>query len=188
MAIASHSFGACDADLLAANGPNVFQPPADASATLINCPVKKEAIPRDTTMAGAPSSSTIPTTDPATKQPSINDRVQKLISNGSPEELEAEVKICQAFLSELKKPLDGFTEQNKDAQHWVAQIGALYSFPSISICAKLQQNNCRSKKLIHLQSSALSVTQVPEKVVSSMPCSKRNAWCQQIACELALLS
>ncbi|KAK0126069.1 hypothetical protein ONS95_007689 [Cadophora gregata] len=33
--------------------------------------------------------------------------------------------MCQAFLGELRKPLDGFTQENKDAQHWVAQIEQL---------------------------------------------------------------
>lgn len=63
---------------------------------------------------------------PGAKQPSMNKVIQKLISEGTPEELEAEVKTCQAFLKELRKPLDGYVTENKDAHHWVAQIGMSY--------------------------------------------------------------
>lgn len=72
---------------------------------------------------------------PEAKQPSMNERFQKLISEGTPEELEAEVKSCQAFLGELRKPLEGFVAQNKDAHHWVAQIGRSYTLAVTTRCA-----------------------------------------------------
>ncbi|PVH88572.1 hypothetical protein DL98DRAFT_580964 [Cadophora sp. DSE1049] len=81
------------------NGPNGFQPPVNVHTSASTSPVKRETVARDTPMAEASSSSSAPTT----KQPSINDRVQKLISNGTPEELETEVKNCQAFLEQLQK-------------------------------------------------------------------------------------
>ncbi len=56
-------------------------------------------------------------------QPSENERVQKIIEKGSPEELEAEVRSSQQFLENLKTPMTGMASINKDAQHWVQQIG-----------------------------------------------------------------
>jgi hypothetical protein len=60
--------------------------------------------------------------DSPLKQPSDNERVQKIIEKGSPEELEAEVRSSQLFLENLKAPMTGIVSVNKDAQHWVQQI------------------------------------------------------------------
>ncbi|KAH6709607.1 Dynamin family-domain-containing protein [Leptodontidium sp. MPI-SDFR-AT-0119] len=104
-----------------ANAPNGFQTPVDGEAPANASFVKQETVARDTPMDSAVPSPAAP----EAKQPSMNERFQKLISEGTPEELEAEVKSCQAFLRELRKPLEGFVAQNKDAHHWVAQIEQL---------------------------------------------------------------
>ncbi|KAG4443740.1 hypothetical protein IFR05_000829 [Cadophora sp. M221] len=104
-----------------ANAPYSFQTQVNRQAPA-NALVKAETGTRDTPIdTVAPSH-----TAPEGKLPSMNDeRFQKLISEGTPEELEAEVKSCQAFLGELRKPLDAFVAQNKDAHHWVARIEQL---------------------------------------------------------------
>ncbi|TVY91113.1 Nuclear GTPase SLIP-GC [Lachnellula willkommii] len=54
-----------------------------------------------------------------------NTRLQKLIEEANPEELEKEVKSSQAFLEALKKPLEANIGQLEDVKHWVAQISNL---------------------------------------------------------------
>ncbi|KAH7416967.1 Dynamin family-domain-containing protein [Cadophora sp. MPI-SDFR-AT-0126] len=111
---------------LQTNGPKGFQPPTNARTVTSTSFVSGETVPTNIPVAETSSSVSIaPATSPAVKQPSINDRIQQLISSGTPEQLEAEVKICQAFLGELGKPLVAFAEQNKDAQHWSTQIEQL---------------------------------------------------------------
>lgn len=64
------------------------------------------------------------TSAPIAKQPSLNERLQKIIETGSPVILEAEVKRCQLFLENLKKPLMD-AHEHKDAKHWLTQIESL---------------------------------------------------------------
>lgn len=64
----------------------------------------------------------------APKAPSLNSRIQDIILNGTPEELEAEVATCHNFLSDTRKPMEEFVGQNKDARHWVQQLGRLVTF------------------------------------------------------------
>jgi hypothetical protein len=81
--------------------------------------VKAETVDKDTSMSEAGLS----TSAPVPKQPSLNDRLQKMIETGSPETLEAEVKRCQLFLENMKKPLLEEASRHKDAKHWLTQIG-----------------------------------------------------------------
>ena len=67
--------------------------------------------------------------DAAPKAAPQNTRLQKLIEDGTPEVLEAEVRRTKLFLETLKKPLVGMTEQHRDASHWLQQIGKLFHFP-----------------------------------------------------------
>jgi hypothetical protein len=59
----------------------------------------------------------------APKQPPKNERLLKIISEGTPEILEAEVGSSRKFLEDLKAPMANFVDQHKDAKHWVQQIG-----------------------------------------------------------------
>ncbi len=61
----------------------------------------------------------------SSKKPLQHERILKVISDGSPEELEAEVRSSQKFLVHLKKPMVELVEQHKDAKHWVQQIGKM---------------------------------------------------------------
>ena len=73
-------------------------------------------------MAGSEASATAS----PPKQPSHNERVQNIIEKGSPEELEAEVRSSQQFLANLKTPMAGMVSFNRDAQHWIQQIGKYF--------------------------------------------------------------
>ncbi|KAH7364551.1 putative GTPase SLIP-GC [Rhexocercosporidium sp. MPI-PUGE-AT-0058] len=103
------------------NIPNAFQSPINGQTPASDSSIKLEAAARDSPVDAAAPSPAIP----EAKQPSMNERFQKLISEGTPDELEAEVRSCQAFLGELRKPLDEFLAHSKDAHHWVAQIEQL---------------------------------------------------------------
>ena len=59
----------------------------------------------------------------STEPPSLNQRMQELMDTGSPEDLEAEVISCRVFLDNIKKPLLKEASRNKDATHYVNQIG-----------------------------------------------------------------
>jgi hypothetical protein len=56
---------------------------------------------------------------------SVQNRLQKLMQEGSPETLEDEVKSTQKFLESLKKSMVDNAAQHRYAQHWVQQIEAL---------------------------------------------------------------
>ncbi len=60
----------------------------------------------------------------APKRP-VHSRLQKLMEEGSPETLEAEVRSTQKFLESLKKPMVDNAAQHRDAKHWVRQIETL---------------------------------------------------------------
>ncbi|PBP27375.1 hypothetical protein BUE80_DR001561 [Diplocarpon rosae] len=93
----------------------------DGSLASESLSIKREAVAENHSMGEAD-----PLPDfPAPKQPTQNERTQRIISEGTPEELEAEVASCQSFLQNLKKPMEEFVGQNKDAQHWVSQIDSL---------------------------------------------------------------
>ncbi|KAF8866379.1 hypothetical protein BDZ45DRAFT_639507 [Acephala macrosclerotiorum] len=110
-----------DAPGLAPNVPATSPSRAVAQASTIpgasNTPVKSENAVQESTVNEASSSAV-----PPQKQLTQNERVQKLIHEGSPEALEAEVRRSQLFLEELKKPMMDNVSQHKDAQHWVKQI------------------------------------------------------------------
>ena len=74
----------------------------------------------DTSMAEV---SDVSATVSSTKQPSQHERMQKIIEKGSPEELEAEMRRSQRFLEKLKTPLVDMASVNRDARHWIQQIG-----------------------------------------------------------------
>lgn len=61
----------------------------------------------------------------ASKQTPKNERLLKIISDGTPEMLEAEVRSSRKFLEDLKAPMASFVDQHRDAKHWVQQIGML---------------------------------------------------------------
>ncbi|KAI9053759.1 hypothetical protein LZ554_002710 [Drepanopeziza brunnea f. sp. 'monogermtubi'] len=67
----------------------------------------------------------LPTAVHTPKKPLQNERILKIISDGTPEELEAEVATCKNFLEDLKMPMQEFVGVNKDAQHWVMQLDNL---------------------------------------------------------------
>ncbi|TAQ85772.1 hypothetical protein B7494_g5916 [Chlorociboria aeruginascens] len=52
-------------------------------------------------------------------------RLQKVITEGSPEVLEAEVKRSVRFLNELKPLFEGSAAENEHTQHWLTQIGTM---------------------------------------------------------------
>ena len=54
-------------------------------------------------------------------------RLQKIITEGSPEILASEVKISLAALEAMKDPLDAIAGEIEGAKHWVAQIDTLLS-------------------------------------------------------------
>ncbi|CZR50756.1 uncharacterized protein PAC_00630 [Phialocephala subalpina] len=93
--------------------PAPSHPQAGVSQT--NTPAKAERAVQEHTATEASSSAAPP-------QPTKNELVQKLSHEGSPEELEAEVRRSQVFLEELKKPMVDNVSQHKDAEHWVKQI------------------------------------------------------------------
>ncbi|CZT47980.1 uncharacterized protein RSE6_08614 [Rhynchosporium secalis] len=101
-----------------ANAPDGFQASANVFHLASASSVKREAAANGAFMDDVADAPAIPDAN----QPSMNERVQKIITGGSPEELEAEVKVWQEFLARLRKPLDGFVSQTKYAQHWVTQI------------------------------------------------------------------
>ncbi|KAL2065059.1 hypothetical protein VTL71DRAFT_4199 [Oculimacula yallundae] len=103
-----------------ANVPNGFQSSVGVGTSANTLLVKQETT-KDTTMDDVAASPLTPQAKPL----DMNERVQKLIAEGSPEELEAEVKISKAFLARLRKPLEGFVAETKDAEHWVTQIEQL---------------------------------------------------------------
>ena len=67
------------------------------------------------------------TSAPVAKQPSLNERMQRILETGSPEILEAEVKRCQIFLKNLQKPMVEEASRHEDAKHWLTQIGKMPS-------------------------------------------------------------
>lgn len=62
---------------------------------------------------------------PELPQESQVQRIRRIVTDSSPEILEAEVAGSQRFLALLKQPLVTPTVPHKDAQHWVAQIDEL---------------------------------------------------------------
>ncbi len=109
---------------LIANSPNVFAsaPVHDIADSKID--VKQDTSVNDDDIDEDKPSSTVQQPE----QPSHNERTQKIISDGSPEELEAEVKGCQKFLADLKSPMSEYVGVNQDARHWVQQIGIASAF------------------------------------------------------------
>ena len=59
------------------------------------------------------------------KQPSQHERVQKILEKGTPEDLEAEVRSSRRFLMDLNTIFTGMVSVNRDAHHWVQQIGQI---------------------------------------------------------------
>lgn len=72
---------------------------------------------------------------PAPKRPLLNERIQKINSHGTPEDLEAEVAACKEFLEQLKMPMEEFVGQSEDAQHWVQQLGETFYRRGLLACA-----------------------------------------------------
>ncbi|KUJ22436.1 uncharacterized protein LY89DRAFT_714238 [Mollisia scopiformis] len=90
---------------------------AAAQAGPANTPAAFEHASNGSSSTEASSSTTAPP-----NQSSFNERIQKLILEGTPEVLEAEVRQSQVFLEGLRRPMAENSFQHQDAQHWVKQI------------------------------------------------------------------
>lgn len=53
------------------------------------------------------------------------ERLQKLMEDGTPEQLEEEVRDMHILLESMKKPLAAMQSEHQDAKHWVRQIDNL---------------------------------------------------------------
>jgi len=68
----------------------------------------------------------IPTTEdgePFANKQSHGDRIQKMMTEGTPEMLEAEVRNMKLFLEVVRRPMISMLSEQRDAKHWVQQIG-----------------------------------------------------------------
>jgi ABC-type multidrug transport system fused ATPase/permease subunit len=103
-----------------AHSPDLKSEPSN-SKRLVN----NEPDVEDTPMVDAEASATASSSDQLPTRDRDNGRLQTLIENGSPEALEAEIKISQAFLASLKAPLSETVGEHKASQYFTQQIETL---------------------------------------------------------------
>jgi hypothetical protein len=60
---------------------------------------------------------------PVAVKSSYGDRLQKLMAEGTPEMLEAEVRDMKHLLEAVRQPMASMASVQQDAKHWVTQIG-----------------------------------------------------------------
>lgn len=54
------------------------------------------------------------------------------MEEGTPEQLEAEVRDMQILLAAMKEPIAPMSSEMQDAKHWLTQIGWLMPFSTTS--------------------------------------------------------
>jgi hypothetical protein len=81
------------------------------------------ASPTEANLGPTQKEESLPNLTTAFTNPPQNTRIDKIIAQGSLEDLEAEVKSGLKFLEELRSPLVGLATPNQYSQHWIQQIG-----------------------------------------------------------------